>query len=366
MDMFTTTTNLDDLHPNIIQTHILPRLDGPSLSATSAASSYLKTLCSDDTLWHQISQTTWPSITHPRVADVISMFPSGYRSFFNDVFPTLITDVDPCNTRRFWSTPKLDCLCCNLDRSFRHTWPAELISAVDICYKNELIYSTVNFTQITSEFLSSAFCIFIDDESQEISRTIDLTVDEVAGADKSTLVHLKESLTLNWILIDPTQKRACNLSSIKPAVSRQDWVTNETVLQYVTVLPGCEPNEIVKCKIQVVLGGGEKGVGLYVKEVMVKLEGLDCVSLKGVEFMVVAKKALMEENRVRRSVVSDEERLKSYMLFKEIKREKKVWEERRERRRELVIYVKYVASVVTFLMCVFSLLIVNLICAGFL
>ncbi|KAK1427027.1 hypothetical protein QVD17_15709 [Tagetes erecta] len=333
--MFTTTPNLDDLHPNIIQTHILPRLDGPSLSATSAASSYLKTLCSDDTLWHQISQTTWPSLTHPRVADVISTFPFGYRCFFNDVFPTFITNVDPCNTRRFRSTPKSGRMCCNLDRSFRHTWPNELISAVDIRYKNELIYSNVNFTQITSEFLSSAFCIFIDNESQKISRTIDLTVDEVAGADKPTLLHLKESLTLNWILIDPTRKRACNLSSIKPIVSRQDWVTNETVLRYVTVLPGCESNEIVKCKIQVVLDVCEKGVGLYVKEVMVKLEGLDRVSLKGVEFMVVAEKTLMSENKVRRSVVSDEERLKSYMLFKAIKRDKKVIEKRAESEKKI-------------------------------
>ncbi|KAK1441421.1 hypothetical protein QVD17_07305 [Tagetes erecta] len=185
-------------------------------------------------------------------------------------------------------------------------------------------YSTVNFTHITSEFLSSEFCIIIDDESQEIFRTIDLTVDEVAGADKPTLLHLKDSLTLNWILIDPIRKRACNLSSIKPVVSRQDWVTNETVLQYVTILPGCEPNEIVKCKIQVVLGVGEKGVGLYVKEVIMKLQCLDCVSLKDVEFMVIEEKAFMEENKVRRSVVSDEEMLKSYMLFKEIKQEKKV------------------------------------------
>ncbi|KAD6796418.1 hypothetical protein E3N88_07314 [Mikania micrantha] len=355
---------LDNIPPEIIQTHILPRLDGPSLSATATTSSHLKTLCSDDTLWSQISRFTWPSITHPRVNDVLSTFPAGHRSFFVDSFPALISEVNHRNHRRSWSTPKPDYSVCYLDRSF---YTSELISAVDIRYQNDIIYSGVKFTQITDGFLSSAFGIELNkdgdgggdgdgdvdvDEHTGISRSIDLTVDEIAGADKATLSHLKESLTLNWILIDPTHKRACNLSSIKPVSARQDWVTNETLLRFVTVLPGCDPNEMVKCRIRMVLGVGEKGVGLYVKEVKLNLHDLDSVRLNGMEFLMVAEGAIMEENNVRRKVVDDEQRLKGYNVFKEMKREKKEWERRNERRMELLLYFNYVAIFVCSFLCV--------------
>ncbi|KAM0039317.1 putative F-box-like domain superfamily protein [Helianthus debilis subsp. tardiflorus] len=64
----TTTTTLPS---NIIHTHILPRLDGPSLSATATVSSHLHHLCSDDSLWADVTKSTWPSSTHPRaVADI--------------------------------------------------------------------------------------------------------------------------------------------------------------------------------------------------------------------------------------------------------------------------------------------------------
>ncbi|KAI3776672.1 hypothetical protein L1987_46460 [Smallanthus sonchifolius] len=347
-------TTLDDIHPDIIQTHILPRLDGPSLSTTATASSYLNTLCSDDTLWSKISQTTWPSITHPRVDDVISTFPAGHRSFFDDSFPTLITHVNPRNPRRSWATSKNICSTCHLDRP-SHTFPAELISAVDIRYQNDIVFSKVKFTQITDNFISSAFAIETTNNADPIctSGTIDLTVDEIAGADQETLSHLKECLTLNWILIEPTRKRACNLSSVKPYSARQDWVTNETVIRYVTVLPGCSGDEIVQCKIQVVLGVGEKGVGLYVKEVVMKLQDLDSVRLNGGEFLGIVEGVIMGGKNVRRKVVEGEERWKSYMEFKEVKRQKKEWERKKETKRELVIYFNYVLIFVSFFFCVY-------------
>ncbi|KAK9070278.1 hypothetical protein SSX86_010678 [Deinandra increscens subsp. villosa] len=361
---------LDDIHPDIIQTHILPLLDGPSLSSTAAASPHLKTLCSDDNLWSQICTSTWPSIAHPRVQHAISTFPAGHRSFFEDSFPALIADVSRRNPRRSWSAPKSDS---DLDRSFQTS--SELISAVDLRYLDDVVYSRVNFTKITPDFLSSAFGVELNDDVytstnrsgsgsgsgskdvvNRISRSIDLTVDEIAGADKLTLSHLKQSVTLNWILIDPTRKRACNLSSIKPVFARQDWVTNETLLRFVTVLPGSDPNEIVKCGIKVVLGVGEKGVGLYVKEVVLKLMDLDSGMLSGREFLVISRGAFLEENNVRRrKVVDDEERLRCYKLFKEMKREKKKWMEKEERKKEMAIQFNYAVIFVSFFLSVYFL-----------
>nr|GEW67642.1 F-box protein At2g27310-like [Tanacetum cinerariifolium] len=85
--------SLTDINLNIIQTHILPRLDGSSLTNTSAVSSELQSLCSDDDLWSPISKSTWPSITDPRVDNIISTFPGGHRSFYKDSFGALFTEL---------------------------------------------------------------------------------------------------------------------------------------------------------------------------------------------------------------------------------------------------------------------------------
>ncbi|GJV86276.1 F-box protein-like protein [Tanacetum coccineum] len=299
-------TSFEDIHPDIIQTRILPLLDGPSLSNTSYVSHNLQSICSDHHLWSRISKSTWPSIIDPRVDDVISTFPSRHRSFYNDSYPSLITEIQHSNLSYSCSTSKKDTSSCYLNSSCH-----KLISAVDIRYQDNVIYSQVQFTDMSANDLSSGLEI----ELPGISQTIDLTIDEIAGADKATLLDLKESLILNWILIDPALKRAGNYSSIKPVSVKSDWATNETHVRYVTILPGRDPNEILKCRIHVALGVGKRGVGLHAKEVTLKLEDLDGNCINGRDFLVVMQRAIMEENYVKRKVIVDEEeRCKSYKL----------------------------------------------------
>ncbi|KAI3761750.1 hypothetical protein L1987_52172 [Smallanthus sonchifolius] len=348
-------TGITDIPRDILQTHILPRLDGRSLSTTTAVSPHLHHLCSDHTLWVNITNSTWPSITHPRVHDVISTFPSGHRSFFHDSFPALFTDVVNSTSKQ-----QPDC-------SSSHPSPSEFISAVDIRYQNDIVYSTVKFTDTTSsDFLSSGLRIGLNDDpdcygsgSEEvpvISRSIELEVDEISGADEATLSHLKESVTLNWVLIDPTRKRAGNLSSVKPVSVRQDWMCNQTVLKYVVVLPGSDPNEMVQCKIQLVLGVGNGGVGLHVKHVTLILQDLDCRCLSGREFLVIMKGAILEENNVRRKVMDDRGRRRGIKEFKEIKRVKKVWERMEGEKQDFAIKMNYLVILVSFCFLVYFLI----------
>lgn len=323
-------TTFEDIHSDIIQTHILPLLDGPSLSNTSYVSNNLHSICSDHHLWSRISKSTWPSIIDPRVDDVISTFPARHRSFYEDSYPSLVTDLSHLNLP--YSTSKKR-------TSFCYHMPNEIISVVDIRYENDIIYSSVKVTDTSSaDFLSSGLSI----ELPGISRTIDLTVDEIAGADKATLLHLKESLTLNWILIDPALKRAGNFSSIKPVSAKQDWATNETHVRYVTILPGRDSDEIVKCRIHLTLGVGKGGKGLHVKEVMLNLEDLHCNCLNGRDFLVTMQGAIMEENNVKRKVVADdEENLKSYKVFKEMKKMRKEMVKQKQHKREVVTNLSY-------------------------
>ncbi|XP_076900725.1 putative F-box protein At2g36090 [Bidens hawaiensis] len=298
---------LADIPPDIIQTHILPRLDGQSLSTIATVSSHLHSLCSDHNLWSHICMCTWPSITHQHVDALISTFPGAHQSFFQDSFPSLIIDV---NHRNSCSNSKLpDCL-------------SQLISAVDIRYQTDIIYSTVQFTDITTNFLSSEFNIKLT-QDQGISGHIDMKVDVHAGIDKAALAHLKESVTLNWIVIDPSLKRAGNLSSIKAASVKRDWASNKTIVKCITVLPGCDPNEMVQCCIYVVLGLDDKGEGLQVKEVTMKMLNLDSCRLSGGDFLVVSRRAVLGENNMRRKVVDDKERWERHCEFKETKSQRR-------------------------------------------
>ncbi|KAI3508775.1 hypothetical protein L1887_23789 [Cichorium endivia] len=300
-------TIISDIYPAIIQTHILPRLDGPSLLSTATTSKYLHQLCAHEDHWSHICKSIWPSITDPRLEDIISSFPAGHRSFFQDSFPALVTDINNQNSL-------------HLNRS-SHPRPSQLISAVDIRYQDEIIYSRVEFTDTSDDFLSSVLRITLNNDLKSkpgpgILGSINLNVDEFAGADEATFSHLEESLSLNWILIDPTRKRAGNLSSIKPISTRQGWMTNQTYLVYAIVLPGCDSNKVVQCRIQVVLAVAAGGVGMYVKEVMLELLDLDFRRLKGRDFLVISQGALSEEHNVRRKMVTNEESRCRYREFK--------------------------------------------------
>ncbi|XP_076938293.1 F-box protein At2g27310-like [Bidens hawaiensis] len=335
-------TSLSDIHPDIIQTHILPRQDARSLSTLATVSSYLNTLCSDHSLWSHISKATWPSITHPLVDDIISTFPGGHKSLFQDSFPSLTTTVNRHHSRY----NKIN---------ITHPLPSQLISAVDIRYQTDIIYSTVQFTDITTDFLSSELLIKLkaDETSNNNNRYIDMKVDEFAGVEEEKLPHLKDSVTLNWIIIDPTLKRTGNLSTIKPVAVKKDWTTNETLVQYVTVLPGCDPGEMVKCRIQVVLGVGHK-VGLKVKEVTLMASNLGSCCLKGREFLVILRRAIIEENNiVTRVAAGEKEGRKRRLEFKEVKRQRRELLRMEEDKRDSDIVKKSIGLLVSFCFSVY-------------
>ncbi|KAI3508786.1 hypothetical protein L1887_23801 [Cichorium endivia] len=292
-------TTFADIHPLIIQTQILPRLDGQSLSSVATASSYLRTLSSDDILWSDICKSIWPSIAHPRVNHVISTFPAGHRSFFQDSFMPVVNDHKQPNIHRSWPNSKQDCSLTH------HLLPSELISAVDIRYHDDIVYSKVEVTDTTADLLSSALRIVLKDDLDVagIPKSIDLKVEEPVHADDATISHLKESITLNWILIDPARKRAVNLSSIKPVLA---WINNDIHLRYAVVLPGTDSYEMVECRIEVKLAVGKGGVALHVREATLHVQDLACNCLSGRDFLVILRRAILEKYNIKRAVVTDE------------------------------------------------------------
>ncbi|KAJ9545497.1 hypothetical protein OSB04_025204 [Centaurea solstitialis] len=297
-------TTFSDLQLHILQTHILPRLDGLSLSSAAATSSYLRSLSADHDLWAHICNSTWPSINHPCLHDVISTFPAAHRSFFHDSFPAaLITTIQG----RIYVEPRFPSATFNHPDSSPHPLPSELISAIDIRYHNDVIFSRLEFTHTTPDFLSSTLRIVLNNSTARAgtsSKSIDLKISELVDADDETIAELKESMTLSWIVIDPTVKRAGNLSSIKPVLA---WITNDTIhLRYVTVLPQNELNEMVECRIEVALAVGKgEVVSVNVSEVKLYIQDIACNCLSGKEFLVIMRRAILEKDRTRRKVVGD-------------------------------------------------------------
>ncbi|XWS28534.1 hypothetical protein CRYUN_Cryun25bG0078300 [Craigia yunnanensis] len=318
---------ISTLHPDIIQSDILTRLDGPSLASLACASSQLHALSTEENLWHNICSSTWPSLNHPRVQEIISTFPSGYRSFFSDSFSFL--DPQPS---------KLDVNSLTL--------PTELISAVDIYYQNKIIYSKVEETETSSSwFLCSPFRVDLLDPKDSATTPIKYFG---GSKDDTWLKHLEENLSLSWIVIDPTRKKAVNMSSRRAVSVQRHWLTDDVQVRFGIVMAGDERRgsfkELVECGV-VVTCGGKEGRETHVREVSMVLEDMEGKGLNGKDSLVILKGVMESE---RRKKGDGKEGKEKYEEFAERKRERKERKQRKERAMDLVCITIGVASFVTF------------------
>ncbi|KAL0897517.1 hypothetical protein Bca101_081478 [Brassica carinata] len=309
------------LHPDIIQTQILTRLDGPTLTSTASTSSYLRTLCSEQKLWQELSIATWPSTNDPRVVKAISSFPSGYRSFFADSYPF---------TEYTWQLEK-------------HGPPTrELISAVDLYYRGELIYSKVQEMETESGkagwFLSAPFLVDMLDPRESVKTRI-----RYPGGDYEAWVReMEESMRLNWILIDPVKKRAANISSRDAVSAKRNWLTGDLEIRFSTVVAmgkrAAEVAMVVSCGSAETWKEVDEEVGgeVHVREVRLQVEDVEGKCLKGRESVVILQ-GLLEGKRSRKD---GEKRGKGrYEEYVEMKTQWRKEKERREKAQDTIFMI---------------------------
>ncbi|XP_024634667.1 F-box protein At3g44326 [Medicago truncatula] len=162
------------LDPDIIRAHILPRLDGTTLTILSCVSSELRhMICNNEDLWRNICTSTWPSLLLDPIANnVISTFPGGYRSFFSF----------------------------NHHNNNSYSWYlfAELIHTIDIYLHGEPLLSRVLVGCLTTENTTLIY-------DSTLGPTIHIPLKE------GWFDYLTKNLTLSWIVIDPTRKCAVDL-----------------------------------------------------------------------------------------------------------------------------------------------------------
>ncbi|KAJ1385770.1 F-box-like domain superfamily [Sesbania bispinosa] len=257
-------------HPDIIQTHILTRLDGLALASAASTCSQLRALSSHEHLWANACHSTWPSTSAPRVRHVISTFPRGSRSFFADSFPPSRPSASPINPDR---TP-------------------ELISAVDLFHRQRLVLSKVVETEtVTGWFRCSPFRVDLLDPKDVVRTPVKYPVDE------DTCRDLGEEMRLSWIVIDPAGGRAVNVSSWKPVSVQRHWLSGEVHVRFATVVRGEKGTalEVALCSVAVTWGGVEGGKNMQVREVSLQVEDMDGKQLNGRESLVILKRALEGE-----------------------------------------------------------------------
>ncbi|GMI89024.1 hypothetical protein like AT2G27310 [Hibiscus trionum] len=319
--------SISALHPDVFQSHILARLDGPSLASLACVSSQLHSLSTEEQLWRDICSSTWPSVNHPRVQQTISTFPSGHRSFFFDSFP--FPDPRPS---------KLHVNSCTL--------PTELIFAVDVYYQNEIIYSKVEEIDTSSSwFLCSPFRVDLLDPKDSVSTPVKYFG---GSGDEALLKHKEENLSLSWIVIDPTRKRAVNISTRRAVSVQRHWLTGDVQVRFGTVVSGDgrrgSSQEWVECGV-VVTCSGKEGGEMHVREVSMVMEDMEGKGLNGKDSLVILGGVIGEGRRKERG---GNEGKNKYEEFQERKRERKEEKQRKERVLDLVCIAIGVAGFLTF------------------
>lgn len=299
-DNTVTATTLSAVHSDIIQTHILTCLDGPSLTSAASTCTQLHALSSHEPLWENICLSTWPSTNAPRVRHVISTFPRASRSFFSDSFPS------------FAATSSRDA---------RTERAPELISAVDIFHRRYAVLSRVVETETESGwFRCSPFRIDVLDPKEAVATAMEYPMSE------EECERLGEELRLSWIVVDPKNKRAVNVSSWKAVSVERHWLSGEVRVKFATVMDGGErgtAKEAVLCSVTVTCGSE-----MQVREACMQMEDMDGMQLNGRDSLGILQRAL-EGKRGKLLENEGKDRYVEFVNRKSERKEKKVRDERR-------------------------------------
>lgn len=341
--------SITTVHPDIIRQHILTKLDGATLVSASCASSELQRICSEENLWKNICESNWPSTTSdPRIENVISTFASGHRSFFSDSYPTVRNLHHKKQTQkpgnRFFNSKSV--LLQQKKETVQQT-TSELMSAVDVHYGDELIYSKVVVTETTTDWFEH-FPLRIDllDRKEIVP-----TPEKFEGDDDACMAKVEENMRVSWIIIDPIKKRAVNVSSLEPVKVRRQWITGEIQARFATVIAAGAGSGIsggfVRCGVDVTCGGKEGG-NLNVREISMQVEDMEGRVFNGKEFLGIMNNA-MEGKRVNRQIEEEKKMDETFSKMRLIWREKR---QNMERRLDLLCIVTGVTLFVTFWMSI--------------
>ncbi|KAK1435021.1 hypothetical protein QVD17_00776 [Tagetes erecta] len=306
-----TGISFSSLPTDIVQSHILTRLDGPSLTSATCATAVLNSMSErNHRLWSDVCHLTWPSTSGEAVNGIINSFSgNGPKSFFSQSFP--LPSPDP--TVASSSSPEC--------RKLVNMTSCTLISAVDIYHHNKLIFTKTEETEtISNWFQCSPFRL-------DLLHPKDTIPTEIPHPDEdATCTPLTDDLTLSWILIDPEFKLALNLSSHRPVSVQRHWLTGDVRIHFASVLAGGDHSRSSEAMALVQFGitvncGRSEGGEMHVREVSMEVEDMDGKHLNGRDSLVILQRAMRGKRG--NGVNREKEAIKRYKKFEEMKRERR-------------------------------------------
>ncbi|KAI4364052.1 hypothetical protein MLD38_020195 [Melastoma candidum] len=257
-------TALSDVPDDVLLHHVLTLLDPTTLASFSCVSARFRSLVASSSLWSLLCAVTWPSTRSQLLRHVIPSFPSHdpHLCFFSQSYTVIASDPG--------SRP----------RSGRGI--GRLISAVDLRYRGDIVFSRAAETETSSSwFVQSPFRIDLLDPKEAVPTPIPSL--DTPGI----CLELRDDLTLSWIAVDPEGKRAVNLSSHRAVSVERHWLSGEVEARFSSVLGGDErgtSREYVEMVVTVKLGGyKDKEGATEVREVSVRGEDMEGNGLKGGE-----------------------------------------------------------------------------------
>ncbi|XP_051113305.1 F-box protein At2g27310 [Andrographis paniculata] len=310
-------TTIAAIPADVLQSRILNHLDGATLASAACASTQFLSLCNDDSLWKDICNATWPSTADRRVLRAVAAFPAGHTSFFSDAFPV----------RR------------HLRFTARQTpLPSELISAVDVSFDGQIIFSKVLETETVSPwFLCTPFRLDLLDPKETVPTPLDLS-----SGDSASIERAAERFKITWILIDATNHRAVNVASESAVEVRRHWLTDDVQIRFATVVAGRSSGELLQCGVVMTFGGGGGGGGeARVKEISMQVEEMEGKIVTGAEG-VAAVQAAMEGQKWKFDGVREKD------IYEEYTRMKAQFRERKQKREKGVDMVCIATGVFVF------------------
>lgn len=118
---------------------------------------------------------------------------------------------------------------------------------------------------------------------------------------------------------------AANISSVRPVMIRQHWVTGDVKVRYVRILAGGrkgKSSELVQCKIEVECVRREGGDELHVGQVSLKIEDLDKKCLSGKRSLEILQDALEGGDRKKEKFGEEKVIYEKFLEMRNERREK--------------------------------------------
>ncbi|XP_074342574.1 F-box protein At2g27310-like [Apium graveolens] len=130
-------------------------------------------------------------------------------------------------------------------------------------------------------------------------------------------------MRLSWIMIDPTQKRAANVSRQLPVTVRRHWIDGDIEVKYAILMPrdsSAGLSELVEIRITVMLEWVQEKTYLKLRKVSLQVHDMDCICLQGREILRILQTAIQYGTRQKARV---RDRYKAYVIKKRERREER-------------------------------------------